>query len=487
MLLSKVLENMAKILPTEDCEITGLTLDSRLVKPGDLFLAYPGGVGDGRNYLGMAMERGARAIVCEADGFISHQAIPVPLIKIAKLQKKVTHIAAQFYKQPSARMQVIGVTGTNGKTSTTQFIATALQRQNLKCGIIGTLGTGFPNKIDYGTHTTPDPISLQKLMFDFYAHEAKAVAMEVSSHGLEQGRVDGIEFAIAVFTNLTRDHLDYHGSMEKYGAAKQRLFKHPGLRHAVINADDDFGYKLITDFAEHLPIVAYSANGVATKGQNVMASNLVLHANGFSTEITSPWGDGALHSKLFGRFNVSNLLAVLAVLGILGIPFAKILESLAELTTVPGRMQVLGGGSRPLIVVDFAHTPDALEKVLLALREHCQGKIWCVFGCGGDRDRGKRPLMGQIAERFSDYIVITDDNPRTEDPQQIVDDILQGLLCSWAAEVEHDRHAAISHALECAEVGDVVLIAGKGHELYQIIGKEKVPFSDVEEVLKLLK
>jgi UDP-N-acetylmuramoyl-L-alanyl-D-glutamate--2,6-diaminopimelate ligase len=487
MLLNKLLENIIKIKPEDDREITGLVLDSRLVKPGDLFLAYPGGTSDGRNYINVALENGASAIICEAEGFKLQQAIPVPLIKISKLQKKVTYIAAEFYQHPTSKMQVIGVTGTNGKTSTTQFIASALSTQNLPCGVIGTMGAGFPNKLQYGSHTTPDPITLQKLMFDFHNQGAKAVAMEVSSHGLEQGRVAGVDFAIAVFTNLTRDHLDYHGSMANYGKAKQRLFQHPNLRYAVINADDDFGYKLITDFADHLPIIAYSANGIKTKVPSVMANNLQLHANGFSVEITSPWGEGTLNSSLFGRFNVSNLLAVLAVLGIMGISFSKILASLAELTTVPGRMQVLGGGDKPLVIVDFAHTPDALEKVLLALREHSHGKIWCVFGCGGDRDRGKRPLMGKIAERFSDHVIITDDNPRTEDSQQIVDDILQGLLCPWAVEVEHDRHVAISHAIECTAVGDVVLIAGKGHEPYQIIGKEKIPFSDVEEVTKVLK
>lgn len=487
MLLSNLLKGLVEITAADDCEITGITLDSRLVKSGDLFLAYPGGLSDGRNYIGAALDKGAKAIVCEANGFVCHRAIPVTLIKIPQLQKKITYIAAQFYGNPSAKMQVIGITGTNGKTSSSQFIAAALAKQNIRCGIIGTLGNGFPGELQYGTHTTPDPVNLQKILFDFQQNGAKAVAMEVSSHGLEQGRVGAVKMAIAVFTNLTRDHLDYHGTMERYGSAKRLLFEYPGLQHAVINADDDFGRELISGFSERLSVISYSIKNQAEGKACVFAKNLTLHAAGFSAEIISPWGQGILHSKLFGKFNASNLLAALAVLGVMGVPFDEALVSISELTTVPGRMQVLGGGNKPLVVVDFAHTPDALEKVLLALREHCQGKIWCVFGCGGDRDRGKRPLMGQIAERFSDYIIITDDNPRQEDARQIADDIMQGLLCPWAAEVEHDRRAAISHAIDCAEAGDVILVAGKGHEPYQIVGKEKIPFSDVEEVLKLLK
>jgi UDP-N-acetylmuramoyl-L-alanyl-D-glutamate--2,6-diaminopimelate ligase len=486
MLLSKLLKNIVEVSAADDCEIMGLALDSRLVKNGDLFLAYPGATGDGRNYLADAIQQGARAIISEAEGFAVHQAIPVPLFKVPKLQKQVTHIAGQFYNHPSAKMKVIGVTGTNGKSSISYFIAEALRMQNIKCGLIGTLGSGFWPILQYGTHTTPDPISLQQLMHDFYEQHTQAVAMEVSSHGLDQGRVDAIQFYLAVFTNLTRDHLDYHGSMENYRSAKKRLFSRPSLKYAVINADDDFGLELIEEFFDKLPIVAYTAKQAKTKVQTISAYDIKLNAGGFTANISSHWGEGILHSKLLGRFNLSNLLVVLAVLGIMGIPFSKILESLAALKTAPGRMEILGGGKKTSAVVDFAHTPDALEKVLLTLREHCFGKIWCVFGCGGDRDRGKRPLMGRIAERFSDHLIITDDNPRTEDPEQITNDILQGMLYPRSAEVKHDRHAAIAHAIKCAMVGDVVLIAGKGHEPWQIIGKEKLLFNDTEEVLKVL-
>ena len=319
-------------------------------------------------------------------------------------------------------------------------------------------------------------------MADFRQQGAEAVAMEVSSHSLVQDRVQGVAFDIAVFTNLTRDHLDYHGTMENYANAKRSLFEKPGLNYAVINLDDDYGQQFLSLLPKTLKIYGYTITNKNSAVPTISATDIKMTAKGFSAHIKTPWGEGVLRSHLLGRFNLSNLLAVLTTLNLLKVPFAKTLDYVSALKTVPGRMQVFGGGKLPTVVVDYAHTPDALEKALTALREHCQGKLWCVFGCGGDRDRGKRPLMAQVAERFSDHVIVTDDNPRQEEPQRIIEDIVKGLLCPWAAEIVQDRATAIAHVIHSAQAGDVVLIAGKGHENYQIIGTEKLPFSDSEQV-----
>ncbi len=488
--MKKILHKLLELVEIKNSdltqEISGLTLDSRKVKAGDLFLAYPGAESDGRKFIQSAIDNGAVAVLAEKIGFESKQNYSVPVIVVTDLQKQVGHIAAEFYDHPSRKMRIIGITGTNGKTSCSHFIANALQLNQIPCGIIGTLGTGMPEKLDYGTHTTPDAITLQQMLFELYKQGAKAVAMEVSSHGLEQERVTGIEFNTAVFTNLSRDHLDYHGDMANYSAAKKRLFFMPKLKYAVINVDDEFGKKLLDDIPKQVNTIGYSIADTVAKVPCVRASNIQATEKGFTAEILTPWGDGILHGNLLGQFNVSNLLAVLTVLGSMKIPLAQILQSLEQLKTVPGRMQAFGGGKKPVVVVDFAHTPDALEKALLGLRVHCRGNLWCVFGCGGDRDRGKRPLMGQIAEQYSDHIIITNDNPRTEDPQNIIDDIVEGLLCPWAAEIERNRGSAIAHAIDCAKQNDIILIAGKGHEPHQIIGTDKIPFSDIEQVKDLL-
>ncbi len=485
-ILHRLLELVEIKKPGLTQRINGLTLDRRKVKGGDLFLAYPGAASDARDYIQNAINDGAVAVLVEKSGFKPKQVYSVPVIAVAELQSKLGHIAAEFYDHPSRKMQIIGITGTNGKTSCSHFIANALQLNQITCGIIGTLGVGFPGKLDYGVHTTPDAVSLQQMLFDLCNQGAKAVAMEVSSHGLEQGRLAGIDFNIAVFTNLSRDHLDYHGDMENYSAAKKRLFFMPKLKHAVINADDEFGEKLLDEVPKQVKTIGYSITNTPVKTSCVRASDIKTTAKGFVTEVLTPWGDGILHGNLLGRFNVSNLLAVLAVLGVMKIPLAQILQSLEQLKTVPGRMQAFGGGKNPVVVVDFAHTPDALEKALVGLRAHCKGNLWCVFGCGGDRDRGKRSLMGQIAEQYSYHIIVTNDNPRTEDPQDIINDIVEGLLCPWAAEIERNRGSAIAHAIDCAKQNDIILIAGKGHEPYQIIGTDKIPFSDIEQVKDLL-
>jgi UDP-N-acetylmuramoyl-L-alanyl-D-glutamate--2,6-diaminopimelate ligase len=486
--LHDLLVDAIKVETAFDCLITGIAIDSRKVQVGDLFLAYQGEVLDGRDFISDAIAKGAIAILCE-------DAIPqelilvtkVPVVVVPNLRHRVGLIAAKFYDYPARKLTVLGVTGTNGKTSVTQFIAAALTDLGVSCGVIGTVGVGFPGKLSPLHITTPDPVTLQRWLFALKQEGAQAVAMEVSSHSLVQQRIGGIDFKVAVFTNLTRDHLDYHGTMENYGTAKKMLFMQPGLQYAIINADDEFGQKLIQELKASLQVYAYTTKDMPTEAPIVQAQDIKLAITGILADVITPWGKGLLKSHLLGRFNVSNLLAVLAVLGVMQVDLAAALTSIKKLETVNGRMQTFGGDKKPLVVVDYAHTPDALEQALLVLRECCHGALWCVFGCGGaPRDRGKRPIMGQIAEYYSDHIIITNDNPRAEDPQQIIDDILKGILCPWAAEVEQDRRAAIAHAIDCAQANDVILIAGKGHEDYQIIGKEKLRFSDQEVVERVL-
>jgi UDP-N-acetylmuramoyl-L-alanyl-D-glutamate--2,6-diaminopimelate ligase len=473
-------------LPAElSLNITGLSCDSQSIQPGDLFICCFGPKAQHAEFMQTAIAKGAVAVLQDCTytlNSIFSVKDAIPIINISDLRSKVGLIAASFFGQPSSHMKVLGITGTNGKTSCSQFIAQALEQAGQHCGIIGTIGSGFPGRLNTATLTTPDPVTLQQTLAQLQHQGANYIAMEVSSHSLDQNRIAGVHFDTAIFTNLTRDHLDYHGDMENYAQAKRKLFLQPDLKHIVINADDAFGQKLITEFAGQLPCYSYSITGNIQSKNNILANEIKLNSQGFSAHVDTPWGQGILHSRLMGRFNLSNLLAVLAALGIMHIPLADILEYISTLTNVPGRMQTFGGGKLPLVVVDYAHTPDALQKALTALREHCHGKLWCVFGCGGDRDAGKRPIMGQMAERFSDQVIITDDNPRFESPQSIVENILAGLLCPWAVEVEHNRHAAIAHAIECAQPGDVVLIAGKGHETYQQIGEARIPFNDAQEV-----
>lgn len=487
--LSELLPHCSSVsLPPADVVINGLAIDSREVQPGGVFIAYPGLNADGRHFIYDAVERGAIAILAEAADFIPPQ-IPVPLILIENLAAQLSLLAARFYQYPAKQLAVIGVTGTNGKTSCTQFIARALTRLNKPCGVIGTLGYGFPGYLTTHSYTTPDALQTQKIAAELAANSAQAIAMEVSSHALAQDRVSAIDFHTAVFTNLTHDHLDYHGSMENYAQAKRRLFESSGLRYAVINVDDPFGVQLAKEFADKLTVYTYglehSLPSIA-RAEAISVRNINFTAAGLSAEVTTPWGMGVLQSSLLGKFNLSNLLAVLAVLCIQGVTLEQALQQLSLLTGVPGRMQTLGGGVKPLVVIDYAHTPDALQQVVTALRAHCQGRLWCVFGCGGNRDRAKRSLMGYIAQQYADQIILTDDNPRHEAASQIIADIMQGISANACVVIEHDRRRAIEHALACAKPEDIVLIAGKGHETYQQIGDEKLPFSDEVEVKLLL-
>jgi len=489
MNLSTLLEAFITLEDRWDRKIYGLTLDSRRVRAGDVFCACPGNQTDGSQFIQQAIDGGAVAVLCHTDQpkAYSEQHQAAPLIYIPQLSEQLGPLAARFYHEPSTHMNIVGFTGTNGKTSCSHFLAHCLQSLDKSCALLGTLGAGFPDQLRPATHTTPDALLVQQLLAEMLGQGAETVAMEVSSHGLDQHRVDGVAFDIAVFTNFTQDHLDYHHDMESYWQAKLKLFNRPGLRYGVVNLDDPYGQRLLQEAPKTVEFIGYATADVKTDIPLLRADNIRCNGKGVSAHVTGPWGDGMMRSPFLGRFNISNLLTVLAVLSLFEVPFAKALKLIAGLPTITGRLQTFGGGKQPLVVVDYAHTPDALEKTLVTLREHCNAKLWCVFGCGGDRDLEKRPKMGQVAERYSDQLIITDDNPRNEDPHAIVADIVAGLLCPWAAEIEHDRGAAIAHAIDCAAAGDIVLIAGKGHEAYQLIGKDRLPFNDVDEVNRQLR
>lgn len=490
MRLSSLLQSIIEVNPDQDLWVSGLTQDSRHIKPGELFLALPGLRTDGREYIHQAIANGAAAVLYENDRFQPDLAmVNLPLLGLADLNSQLGIIAARFYGNPTQNMTVIGVTGTNGKTSISQFIGQALAGQNRQCAIIGTLGKGFLPNLNPTGYTTPDAVQLQKDLAEYRSLGAEFISMEVSSHSLSQQRVNGIDFGIAVFTNLTRDHLDYHHTMEAYGAAKAKLFEFPHLRHSIYNLDDAFGRQLLAKHRPPSQAWAYTAESThRVDCPTVAATNIRATSHGFEMRLETPWGAGVLNSSLLGRFNISNLLAVMTVLGVLEIPFANCLTLLSNLQPVVGRMQSFAGRSnRPTVIVDYAHTPDALKQVLSSLREHHPNQLWCVFGCGGDRDPGKRSQMGAIADQLSDQIILTNDNPRSEDPEQIAKSIRAGMEKAAKAHIELDRAAAIAYAIESAGPNDIVLIAGKGHETEQIIGNQKLHFSDAEQVQKFLK
>ncbi|MEP7097967.1 MAG: UDP-N-acetylmuramoyl-L-alanyl-D-glutamate--2,6-diaminopimelate ligase [Dokdonella sp.] len=487
MSVRELLDGHADAGAAGDIVVRGLSLDSRRVNPRDAFVALAGAHAHGITFAPAASARGAAVILSEKqiiDTLVPRAAsgtgsdnTQAPVVWIDGLRDQLGVIAARFFGEPSRAMSVIGVTGTNGKTSTVQLLAQALDHAGRRVATIGTLGAGLHGAIHEGERTTPNAIAVHSLLADFREAGASHVAMEVSSHALDQGRVNGVTFDVAVFTNLTRDHLDYHGTMTAYGAAKRRLFAWSDLGTAVINVEDAFGRALADTLPKSVTRLRY---GIENAAAEVIASALESGRNGQAFTLTTPWGAGRVTTRLLGRFNVSNVLAVAACLGQLGFSFAAIEAALAALRPVAGRMSRLGGVlALPLIVVDYAHTPDALEQALASLRAHCTGRLVCVFGCGGERDIGKRPEMGAIAERLADRILITDDNPRGENGDAIVEQILAGLKRPLGAIVERDRADAIAHAISLAQAGDIVLIAGKGHEAYQEIGGEKRPFDDL--------
>ena len=490
--LAGLLQDFCGPAVRRDIRVTGLALDSRKVQSGDLFLAVAGTQTHGLQHARQAVALGAVAVAwepVEGNAGLAEMAalLPAPVVAIPKLGQVIGLIADRFYGHPSRGMFMIGVTGTDGKTSCSHFIAQALNSADRRCGLVGTLGYGLYGELATGTHTTPDALTMQQLLLAMQQRGARCVVSEVSSHAMDQGRVRGVYFDLAVLTNLSRDHLDYHGNVEAYAEAKRKLFHADGLRYAVINADDGFGSALLDDIPPGVAPVAYRLENEPFRtrfpAQWVIGRNLQTDMHGMQLDVVTPWGSGTLRCKLLGRFNASNLLAALASLCVSGLPFDEALRRLAQTRTVPGRMESFTAGSgHPLVVVDYAHTPAALKAVLKSLRAHCSGKLWCVFGAGGDRDRGKRPEMGAAAECHADHLVLTDDNPRTEDPRQIASDICAGIKQPRKVHIEHDRAQAIAWAMRAAGPDDIVLIAGKGHETVQQVGHRMLPFSDRERV-----
>ncbi|SIO20182.1 UDP-N-acetylmuramoylalanyl-D-glutamate--2,6-diaminopimelate ligase [Burkholderia sp. GAS332] len=470
-----------------------LHADTRLLAVGDAFFAYAVDGADNRPFIDGAIERGAAAVLVQPEGF-SGAIDPSTTLPVPALNELAGSIASAWYNDPSDGMLAIGVTGTNGKTSCSQWISAALTALGKRCAIIGTLGTGLPGQLVHTGFTTPDAPQLQRSLAQLRDAGAQAVAMEVSSHALHQGRVNGTAFDIAVFTNLTQDHLDYHGTFEAYEAAKARLFAWPELRAAVINRDDAAGRRLLASTQGHARTIAYGLDGtlkdVSGAGAPqadalLLASNVRATATGTAFHlVTSDWGNAEVEVQTLGAFNVSNLLGVLGALLAADVPFDAALAELAKLEPVNGRMQRLGGrlqNDEPLVVIDYAHTPDALEKTLEALRPMAAargGELICMFGCGGDRDATKRPLMGAIAEKLADGVVVTSDNPRSEDPQSIIEQIAAGMKDASKARRIEDRASAILQAIRSAAREDVIVLAGKGHEATQEIMGKKRAFSD---------
>lgn len=483
-----VLDAAATLVPDNLC------LDSRQVSKGDIFIALAGTQTDGRQFIARAVEAGAIAVLVEADK--SWQGVNwienVPVIAVDRLPQQISALAGRFYNEPSSELRLLGITGTNGKTTCSLLLGQLLARLLGTSAVVGTLGYGIVDaksltpiaqqiSLLHSTGlTTPDPISLQRILRELRNTGAQSAAIEVSSHSLQQKRVAGLHFDTAIFTNLTQDHLDYHGDLISYGKAKAELLFMPGLKHAIFNWDDVWSKTLADKTPAGVTRIRYSVNEVA----DVYVQNVQLSNRGARARLITPWGEGDLESPLIGLFNLSNVLAVISGLCVQGVGLAQVLEQVPHLVAAPGRMQpiVVDENAQEIqVLVDYAHTPDALENTLKAITQHKTGRIWTVFGCGGDRDKSKRPLMGRIAEKFSDYVIVTNDNPRSEDPASIAADIVRGLNNPNGCLVIADRAQAIDFAIQQAKADDLVLVAGKGHEDYQIFANQTVPFSDSQQ------
>jgi UDP-N-acetylmuramoyl-L-alanyl-D-glutamate--2,6-diaminopimelate ligase len=460
-----------------DLPVSGIASDSRLVGEGDVFFACQGERSHGLDYLDEVRAAGAAAVVWDSSTATAPTDAGLPTIGVADLGAKLGTIADRFYGSPSAALNVYGVTGTNGKTTVAWLLAQCGELLGEPCGYIGTLGHGLGEVVGAEGMTTPAALELHGQLAEFVAGHARHAALEVSSHALSQGRVDGVRFDAALFTNLTRDHLDYHASMRDYFESKARLFTDYAPRNRIINLDSEYGLQLAERCGQDVVTVSTNFDRVANGRPYVFVRSVVATGQGSDVTFTSAWGDGRFMLALPGDFNVANAALVLALLLRKGVDLETACECMSLLQAPPGRMERVPGNG-PVVYVDYAHTPNALEVALRALRAHVRGKLWCVFGCGGDRDAGKRPQMGRIAERMSDRVVLTSDNPRSEDPQAIIDDILGGFARPETATVIEDRAAAIAWTIEQAGAGDIILIAGKGHEGYQQIGDERRVFSD---------
>lgn len=492
--LQTLLVSLSASLAAHGRSISGLCLDSRMVVPDMVFLAYPGAQVDGRDFVPEAIQKGASAILFDPEGLSrtqltnwqamckTHPIAPL-LLPVSQLHSNLGNLAAAYFQHPSKQLSLIGITGTNGKTSCSTWLAQALSATSgQSCGLIGTLGYGLLSIKDsdavdlcQSANTTPDALSIQSWLAAFLNNGASHAVMEVSSHALDQGRVNGLHFTTAIFTNLSRDHLDYHGDMQRYGQAKQRLFEWPELGCAIINADDAFGAQLIRQM-QHLGRRSLS---YGLHAGEILAHQVQLHPQGLCMQVSTPEGECQIETSILGAFNAYNLLAVLAGLLASGISLPLASMAVSRLRPVPGRMQQvkLDDTTEPVVIVDYAHTPDALQQVLNSLRQHTTGRLICVMGCGGNRDRGKRPLMGKIASTLADVLIVTSDNPREESAEQIASEILAGVQKQSALIL--DRAEAIHHAIRIAKTKDIVLIAGKGHEQYQETAGVKTPFSDV--------
>ncbi|MDR4516410.1 MAG: UDP-N-acetylmuramoyl-L-alanyl-D-glutamate--2,6-diaminopimelate ligase [Nitrosomonas sp.] len=483
--------------------VQNLVTDSRCVQAGDTFVALVGEKVDARRFIPQAIASGANAVIWDAHDFTWNPEWSIPSMTVANLRDKVGFIADHVYGHPSHTLNVVGFTGTNGKTSCSHWYAQAMEKLRKKTAVVGTLGNGFINALETTVNTTPDSVSLQKNLARFLQNGAKNVAMEVSSHGIVQGRINGITLSVAVLTNLSRDHLDYHQDMDAYAAAKARLFFWPGLKYAVVNIDDVLGIELLQQLAcEPVQVIGYGFRKEAIKSASqqcwmVYGSNLKVDLHGLEFDIEFQGSREHLKTDLTGKFNAANLLAVAAALLASGVAFTDAVRALQYVQPITGRMEKFGGGSQPVVIVDYAHTPDALEKVLMTLREILQisretkkmtrgsGRLHCVLGCGGERDKGKRQLIGGVATRYADDVIFTSDNPRNEDSQAIVNDIISGADRD-NYQVEINRELAIYQSISSASSDDVVLVAGKGHENYQEIKGQKIPFSDAVVVQQIL-
>ena len=479
-------DDAAALLAKLGVPVSRIRSDSRRVERGDIFAAYPGTRADGRSFIVDAMARGASGILWEPQGFVWDRSWKVPHVPVENLKARVGAIAEFVYGSPSRDLWMVGVTGTNGKTSCAHWIAAGFAANGRPSAVLGTLGNGLWGALEDAPNTTLDAALLHETLRDLRMKGAQTVAMEVSSHGLDQGRVNGVAFDVALFTNLSRDHLDYHGTMAAYGAAKARLFERPELGVGVVNADDAFGQSLID-------ISRSAGRKILTYGfgaADIVGTRLTASTRGLAFAVETPWGKGEIHTRLVGAFNAANLLGVLGILLVSGVGIEPAVAFLAGAEPPPGRMQRLGGDGAPLVVIDYAHTPDALDKVLTALRSAVasSGQLVCVFGCGGDRDRGKRPEMGRVAARLADRVIVTSDNPRSEEPDAIASDIVHGIRETGNRRygIELDRADAIAKSIAEARAGDVVLVAGKGHEPYQETAGVRRPFLDAEHAARAL-
>lgn len=469
---------------------SSFTLDSRDVNSGSLFAAVKGHQIDGRRFIDKAIEQGAIAVLAEAEGEALHGEVRlqhgVPIIYFSQLNLHLSAIAKIFYQQPDEQLKLVAVTGTNGKTTISQILAQWAELVGYRAGVMGTTGNGLLSNLIPAANTTGSAIEIQHVLADLYQQGASFAAMEVSSHGLVQGRVKALHFAASIFTNLSRDHLDYHGDMANYAAAKQALFTEHHAGVAVINMDDEVGRQWLTTLPDAVAVTTQASVAAEHQGPALWLTAVTYSTQGVTLSVDSSWGAGTFTAPLVGSFNVMNIMLALATLLATGHDIAQLIATAPQLNAVIGRMEVFQKADKPMMVVDYAHTPDALEKALQALQVHCDGKLWCIFGCGGDRDTGKRPMMAAIAEQQADHIILTDDNPRSEDPEQIMLDMKAGLVNANQASVIHDRFSACQYAMLHASEQDIVLVAGKGHEDYQILADQTIHYSDRETVQTLL-